>query len=334
MELDEMKDTIKQLGKRWFLCVVFGFDLLILVMLSEAIRNMILGLSPDSSSLGNWVTLFFWVFIMIPLILVPLWYLSPYAVKKLLITFGLSEETTIVEKPNIKESKKTMKKEHHLLLSKWFAYALITIVLFILLCFTLYEMSLGNNMATKFLPTLFGLMFTLVIFTIFFDLREKLEWKKVEDRVKRRIGMRIHGIFVELSNLCDVDLVLEGDDIFSDKAWRELQRKQLKQMTEKVKLNETAKKLWKERKLAFSYATLFDSRRARLSEIESTYIRFLNPTLAASIMDIQDYLENLHFELTFPHSKIEIFEERLSTIIEKIVKEIVTIRENGIDIGF
>ena len=314
--------------------VVFGFGLLILVMLSEAIRNMILGLSPNSYSLANWITVFFWIFILIPLILVPLWYGSPYAVKKLLVTFGLSEETPIVEKPKTEKSKKTMKKEHNLLLSKWFYYALITIALFILLCFTLYEMSLGNDMASRFLPTLFGLMFTLVIFTIFFDLGEDLEWKKVEDRVKRRIGIQIHGIFVELSNLCELEQRLVGNDLFSDEAWKELNRKQLKQMTEKVKPNDIIKELWGKQDLALSWTTLFDSRRARLSEIEGKYIRFLNPTLRASIMDIQDYLEALRFAFRVPNAKREVFEKNLSTIIEKIVKEITTIRENGIDIGF
>lgn len=238
------------------------------------------------------------------------------------------------EKTKTEESDKITKKEHRLLLSKWFYYALIAIVLFILLCYALYETSLGNDMAARFLPTLFGLMFTLIIFTIFFDLREDLEWKKVEDRVKRRIGKQIHGIFVELSNLCEVQRVLFGADISSDEAWRELNRKQLKQMAEKVKLTDLAKELGEKPDLALSYATLVELRRTCLSEIEGKYIRFLNPTLRASLMGIQDYLEDLRFEFKVPGGNREALEKNLSTIIEKIMKEIITIRENGIDIGF
>jgi len=317
-------DILKQIARRWFVCIIFGFDLVVLVALSEALRSVY----------SNWVLLVVWIFVLVPFILVTLWYANPYAIKKLLTTFGLGEESPIVKKPKVEESKTTLRMEHHLLLSKWFYYAVIVVALFIVILFALYEISLGNDMAARFLPTLIGLIVTLVIFTIFFDLREDLEWKKVEDRVKRRIGIQVHGIFIELSNFCEVDRVIVGEHAFTDEAWRDLNRKQLKQMTEKVKLNDMAKEVWKKRDLALSYATLFDSRRARLSEIEGKYIRFLNPTLRASLMDIQDYLEDLRFEFRVGSAKEETFEKALAPIIEKIMKEIVQIRESGIDIGF
>jgi len=213
-----------------------------------------------------------------------------------------------------------------LVYSKWFYYGLVAIALFVIICFLLYEMSVGNDMATRFLPTFVGLMFTLVIFMTFFDIRENLEWKEVEDRVKKRIGKEIHSIFVELSNLCEVDRESVGD-VHNCEAWNEQRRKQLKQMTEKVELNDWAKEMLEKNGLALHLASFFDSRRTLLSEIEGKYFRFLNPKLRASLIDIQDCLEDLRFELKGRGADI-------STVIKKITKEIASIRESGIDIGF
>jgi hypothetical protein len=231
-----------------------------------------------------------------------------------------------------KEAKNT--EELRVPLSKWFYYSLVLVGLFFTLIFLLYETTLGNEMATRFLPTSASLIVTFGIFTIFFELREDLEWKKVEKRVRRRIGKQIHGLFVDLSSLCEVDRVLVGDDIQNDDAWKELNRKQLKQMSEKIILNDSIKEILEKRDLAVGYATLFDLKRARLSEIEGKYLRFFDPTLRGSLMDIQDYLADLRFEFKVPSSNQARFEKTLSTIFENLVKEIIRIREKEIDIGF
>ena len=68
-----LKETLKQLGKRWFIAIVFGFDLLILVALSEATRSIFVGLSPNSLALSNWITVFVWIFLLVPSVVVLLW---------------------------------------------------------------------------------------------------------------------------------------------------------------------------------------------------------------------------------------------------------------------
>jgi hypothetical protein len=95
-----LKDALKQLGKRWFLSIIFGFDLVVLVALSEILRSVY----------SNWFWLFVWIFVLIPLILVTLWYSNPFAIKKLLVTFGLSEESPIVEKTRTEECEKELEK--------------------------------------------------------------------------------------------------------------------------------------------------------------------------------------------------------------------------------
>lgn len=192
----------------------------------------------------------------------------------------------------------------------------------------------GHDMATNLIAEIFGLFFTLVVFMMFFDFRERIEWKSVEAKVKRRIGRQIHVIFTELLFLCDVEMVLVGDPS-SDEAWKKLSQRQLDILTSaKIKINESAKELWEKRDLASNLASIFDSRRAYLSEVEGKYLKFLDSELQSSLMDIQDYLERLRLELRVMRAKKEYFYESLSILIGKIMKEIAQTRKSGIDIGF
>ncbi len=318
-----MKDTLKQLGKRWFLCVVFGFDLLVLVMLSEAIRSMIIGLSPDSYSVGNWVTVFFWIFILVPLILVPLWYGSPYAIKKLLVTFGLSEELPIVEKPKTEKNEKPMTKKCGLLLSKWFYYGLIAVVLLILTILSLYGISVSYDITLRFLPTLGGLWFTFGIFYVFFDVREKLEWKSVEGKVMKRIDGEIDSIFTELSLMCEVNMIFFGESGITEEVLRKQKEEELERLANNIELNQhTVDEIFEKGRdgVALELASYFDKHRILLSEIETKYPKFLDPQLQTALMEIQEYLGYLRYELRVMPMKKERFYKDLSKIIGKIMK--------------
>jgi hypothetical protein len=229
-----------------------------------------------------------------------------------------------------------VKKKKELLLSKRFIYSLIVLVLIFFICLSLYEAHLGNDLAARFLPTLCGLLVTFGIFTVFFDVREELEWKEVEDRVKKRIGSEIFTLFKLLTDFCEVDKSLASADRANIEKLKELERKQLEQMTGKVVLIETLlSDLLEKKDLAANFASLFDSIRIRISEIEGKYGRFLNPKLRVPLMDIQDCLDELRFELKLGSvGSAERLHQSLSTIIEKIIKEINNVRGNGIDIGF
>ena len=115
----------------------------------------------------------------------------------------------------------------------------------------------------------------------------------------------------------------------------EQKRRNLERLSsERVELNDLTKELWEEKRdVASSYASLFDSRRSYLSEIESKYFKFLDSELQESLIDIQEYLAQLRFEFRVMRSKKEDFCNVVSDLIGKIMKEIVQIRQK-IYIGF
>lgn len=160
-----LRETLKQFGKRWFLCVVFGFDLLILVALSEVVRNIFVGLAPNTFDLGNWVILFTLIFLLVPLLLLPLWYVTPYAIKKLLVTFGLSEEAPLEKKTEEKEKvDKNIDKDYSLMSKKILYPFIFVILIFLIIVVSFASISFGNEMATSLFPTIFGLLFSFLFF--------------------------------------------------------------------------------------------------------------------------------------------------------------------------
>jgi hypothetical protein len=226
------------------------------------------------------------------------------------------------------------KKIMKLLWSKWFYYLLTAILLLTFIILTGYGTLHHIDIAERFLPTFVGLFITVVIFYIFFDLREELEWKEVEGRVKRRIGSEIFDLFTLLRDFCEVDKSWVGGDSRDIEAFKKSERKQLKQMTEKIVLiGNLADDLITKKSLGQDYALMVDKIRVRISESEEKYGRFFSPKLRVSLMDVQDYLVDFRIELklgTFGSNKT--LSQSLSSIIGKLAKEINNIVENGIDI--
>lgn len=328
--MNKFKSILKQLGKRWFLTVVFGFDLLVLVALSEAIRSMFLGLNPNPYAIGNWVTVFAWIFVLVPLILVPLWYASPYAIKKLLVTFGLAEESVgekTKSKKVKKESKEGTKKGYNLILSKWLYYILIATLLLIFIALTSYGASLGIEMAARFLPTFVGLFVTLVIFWIFFDIREKLEWKTTKEKIMNRIGRQLHGVFQNVSLLCEVDVQFD----FEQDDYKRYDAKKLQALIAKeIMINDALEK----EETSRYYAQMFQGLEDALGEIERRHGNFLSPYLQNSLINLEENLHSLSFECLLTFGNKEDRKKFIVDAVGKIMKEIDEMRKNGIDVGF
>ena len=322
-----LKDILKQFGKRWFICVVFGFDLLILVALSEVIRNIFVGLSPNTFDLGNWVILFFLIFLVVPLFIIPLWYFSPFAIKKLLVTFGLSDESPIIEKTAPKKKEENIKKNYNIVYSKWLYYVLIAILLLVFIALTSYGTSLGIEIAARFLPTFVGLFITLIIFWIFFDVREYLEWKPVENKVKQKIGKQIHVLFAELSIFCQIQRVHYD----SADERRKLIDKQLDELTTKeIEFTIEAKKDLLDEDVTRLCGEDLDSILNTLGRYEGRYAKFLDSKIEASLMNIQDYLDELSLKFRLRHSKDEDYFKSLQYLIRETMKEIKNLKTNGI----
>ena len=341
---------MKEIFRKYLLCVFFSFVLFVVVWLSEILRDIVLAVSAGWSSgivilmLYSVFIFFLFVFGIVPLCLLSLFLFAPKLMRRFFATLGVTED--LLEKKKTKkesQQKETVNEEKRdrgtemqgWVFSKWFYYGLIAVLLAVLFCVDWYaSYQFNNDFAVRFMPTLIGIVFNFVFLIVFFDLREKLEWKEVEDRTKKLIGSEIFSLFTLVGYFCEVDRSLQGN--FHDReTWKELERKQLKQMIDEVVINEImAKDLMEKNDLAMNYASMVESSRLRISEIENKYGRFLNPKLRASLMDIQNYLGTLRFELKLGNVGSAERPQFLKDTIGKIVKEINNARENGIDIGF
>jgi len=214
------------------------------------------------------------------------------------------------------------------LLSKWLYYGLIFISLFFLFLYVLPFALKGNDIAANFVAELLGLLITLAVFVMFFEWREKLEWKSVEGRVKQRISRQIRGLFADLSILCDVERVLFGP--FSDERFEELADKQLNTLASgDVLLHDEARKSLREKDFRLQYARLAESRETSLGQIEDKYSKFLDSEIQTSLMDIQDHLQNLNLEFRIRHTREEDFFKSISYSIGQIMKEIQSLKRKG-----
>lgn len=221
------------------------------------------------------------------------------------------------------------------LLSKWLHYGWLAIFLVSIGLYLLPLVVSGHGVAENLIAEIFGLLFTLVVFIIFFELREKTKWKAVEDKVRRRIGRQIHLIFIELSNLCEVNSMVEGVKVFDNEVWQEVEYRQLSDLTSKVpEIGDVGKEFLADANKRRGLASFLDSRRTYLSQIEDKYLKFLDSHLQESLMGIQDYLEGLHLELRVKRRKAEDSHQAIANLIGKIMEEIAQIRKSGTDIGF
>ena len=170
-----------------------------------------------------------------------------------------------------------------------------------------------------------GLLFTLLFFVMLFELKDILEWKKVESRVKWRIGWEIYALFGNISTLCEVDTHTHGG-VPNLSAWKDSQKRQLEQLSKGKVVLGYGKELLENSKLIEGYASIVATRKNALSGLEDKYFRFLNSEVQCSLMDIQIELERLYNGL----KRIELFdikdENVLTEPIEKIISEIAKIR--------
>jgi hypothetical protein len=328
-----LKNILKQFGKRWFICVIFGFDLLILVALSEVVRNIFVGLTPNTFNLGNWLVLFFWIFLLVPLFILPLWYTTPYAIKKLLVTFGLSEESPIIEKTEKKEkdaNKKTANNLKRFIWSKTFWLIWIGIFIIFILCITFVaSIWFNNEFANRFMPTSIGLAFNFFFLIVFFNIWEYLEWKPVRDRVMRRIGNQLFDTIWSLDSLVDAEIDSSPEEI-TEVDWYKLSEKKLNALiTGKFKVTPISDK-----KITVSLSEGYNRREILIGEIIGNYGKFLSSEIQCLLMDIEEHLGSLSFQL-----KLSIVVEgykpnKIPELLSKIGQDIDQLRKKGIDVGF
>jgi hypothetical protein len=220
------------------------------------------------------------------------------------------------------------KKNYNWTLSKWFWYVVVLIILLFLIGLMTYFSTLDIDFALRFLPTLLGLLITFSIFIVFFDLREELEWKTVRDRVMRRIGRQLYGVFVNVSSVCEVDVAF---DFETAEDYKKYQSKQLTELvTKKLKINNAYEKEDTSR----VYGQLFENLENALEDSEARYEKFLSPYFQNSLLNLEENLNLLSFAYMGTIMKKE---DRLNIItdnVSKIMKIINEMRKKGIDVGF
>lgn len=210
-------------------------------------------------------------------------------------------------------------KKQRWLLSKWLYYSLFLSVLLVFVYLSLRIDALG-----RLFPTFIGLTATLGIFTMFFELREYLEWKGVADRVKRILGSEIHSIFLVLATLHNIESLL----VFPQSEQDKLHHLSL--------LNDLIARKVSLRKQNSSFIHAFlEAEETHLREIDLRYGRFFDSKIQVSLMDIQNDLRTLDWALEPIVEQDEtVREKNVSDVISKIMKEIANLRESGVDIGF
>jgi hypothetical protein len=221
-----------------------------------------------------------------------------------------------------------LKKDYSVLLSKWLYYALIAIFLGILIVFDFYAVSLGNDMALRFLPTLLGLAFTFSILVVFFDLRDELEWKAVKKAVYSEIEIEISSLFGELLRLTENEIdevgfksaLLYAQDskirkkmIFSKIS--ELQRKESFQiMPSAISIFRTDKEM----------LASFSSIKKNLGDVQIRYGRHLNSKITERLIRLQDSLElmNMSYKLDLTWNRLQSQLPVFKELIHKLMPEL------------
>lgn len=214
------------------------------------------------------------------------------------------------------------------LVSKGLFYGLVFIFLFFMLWNVLPSALSGNDLAANFLAELFGLAFTVGILAIIFDLREWVEWKSVEDRVKKRIGIITRTTFDTLSMVCRVERV-HYEPRSKEKQIGLVERQLNTLVSKEIRFTRLAEKNLLDQNIRTSLRKILDSRANRLGKIEERYSKFLSSEVRASLMDVQEYLDKLSLEFSVPHMRNEVYFESVRELIKKLMVEIKKLKRKG-----
>jgi len=141
----------------------------------------------------------------------------------------------------------------------------------------------------------------------------------------KRIGMQIQAIFIDISDLCVVDVPIEA---FESNRYRQ------KELEELLTNNIILRNSWKEKERSLSFAKRFESLWKGIGIIDSRHGKFLSSDIQCSLLDIEDSLHKLLFEFYVTDFDKDDREMFITTELKKIVKEIDYLRKNGIDVGF
>ena len=216
-------------------------------------------------------------------------------------------------------------------MSKWFYYVLIAlgllVFIFCLIPYFVQTNVLSPEAGVNFYSESWGLLFTLLLFVALFDLREKLEWKDVENKVKRRIGEQLSSIFLDVSVLCKhgaLHNAKEKENLLNEFVSQEINLGGVLKNPDAVE----------------HFSRVLEHHASMIEQFEINYERKLSSKIQASLFDISEHVNSLSSELMFlsidrEYGQFQIADlTKIADLIKKIMNDIALLRKNGIDIGF
>lgn len=189
----------------------------------------------------------------------------------------------------------------------------------------------------NFIPTMAGVVFTLIFVTILFEQKEKRRWAAVKEVVFNGLKIELKGIFIDLSNMCETkaghavtlshEPTAEEIEVEFDASGKE-QLDELK-TAKKIELND----IYKESLSKGFFIQICKIREDRLSWVELKYSKFLSPELIKSLIIIQNNLDQLQVHMSIQAQRTpwsvsdERFFKNISENIRLIMKELGNINE-------
>ncbi len=224
------------------------------------------------------------------------------------------------------------------LISRWFVYLLIGIVL-VLFSSVLFPSMINQNVIPQdfglnLMSECWGLLFILVFFVGIIELRDLIEWRRVEKKVKKRIKNRMKSLF-------DTFVLTLCSDFASRNCPAEEYPKKVAELKNKIWANPKEFRLCGRgyalidapKEFMQCGALFYDSIINFLSTVEIKYMRFLNSVIQESLMNIQDELGNLILEFRGDPQRNRERGAKIEVIMQKIITEMKKLSDNGIDIG-
>ena len=217
------------------------------------------------------------------------------------------------------------------LLSRWFYYLLIAVVFLILIVVVFPSLIQGQVISRDFghnlISEFWGILATLVLLIMIFEMREELLKKSLKERIFERIGTELHDDFEVLKDFVKVSQKEPLDQL------EELSQK------EKVELSQHAYRYFPKPENpidAFFLDRLLKSRE-RIGDLESKYFELMEPQLRISLMEIQRNLDRLNSAIDTidrlgGESLEDWFFELMLKSVHTIIREIYKIHKMGIEI--
>lgn len=231
--------------------------------------------------------------------------------------------------------------------SRGFYYLIIILGLFLfifgILPYWIHNQVISRELGDNLFAESWGILFTVLLLSIGIELGERLRWKPLKDRMRKKIGSQIRNIFLDLVKLVETskDTTLPSKkEKLADKLKRTI-TKQLQELMgkEEIELSKWGKKALTTEYLIDKYISMFQEDKQALDEVESKYFNLLRePEIIKSIINIQKDLELLVWLIKEGYfwreneGKREAYFKHLSTTVHRIIKEISSLDKLGIEV--